>query len=649
MNSWVMRILSKVQQTFAFQLVFFIFIFTLLIFILMFAVNSYMTRRIMVQNAEQIARNLSWESINKIEGILSGIEDLTSSTALLIGSGVLTEGSQSSYINDLIKLKDEIVAVTVAFTPEYLAQNSSHRSYIYNLSQLEYAQTDVTLQAKAYPMEDWFLIPSAKKTDYWSEPWIDQNIGTFPITSYSVPIVKMNKVIGIVRADISLDVLQQIVSSVKLLKTGYAILITGNGTFVTHPADSLILNYSIFSYAKQIEEPVLQDIGRGMVRGKSSFVRLQKTKMFSQRWLYYASISLNKWSIGVIFPDNEIMADLRKVNLIFTAILGFGLIILLTLIYGRIRTIFRPLKTLVSAANKIGSGDFNVKVPETKLNNEVSMLSASFSKMQSELKSYMENLVKTTLEKDKISSEIRFAAQIQQRIIPSNKNLLTDVNEVSVFGILEAADEIGGDLYDAFMIDDKRLCFAIADVFGKGIVASMLMTMVQTLIRSQSKYSQTAVDIVREVNTYLCENNKQSNFITMIVGILDLKTGIVEFCNAGHTPIYIRKSDRRCVRYGDTHCTALGMFEDLKIESSTLQLDMQDFIILFTDGITEAMSDKEAFFGYQRLEELICSLQNPTPEGLVKTILNDVRSFTGQENQTDDLSILVIRFNHPKS
>lgn len=643
-----MRILNRFQQTFAFQLVFFIFIFTLLIFVLMFAINSYMTRKIMVQNAEQTARNLSWESINKIEGILSGIEELTATTAHLIGSGILTETSQQEYLSDLINRKAEIVAVTIAFTQEQLSQKQNRYSYVYNFDQNKLSQVDITLQAKDYQIEDWFLIPVAKNSDYWSEPWIDKLIGTFPITSFSVPILNNNEVIGIVRADVSLEVLQQIVSSVRLLKTGYAILITGNGTFVTHPADSLILNYTIFSYAKQIEEPALHNIGREMVKGSSSFIRLQKSKIYSQRWLYFAPISLNKWSIGVIFPDNEIMADLKKVNLIFSAILSFGLILLLALIYTRIRTIFRPLQTLVSATSKIGSGDFNVKVPETKLNNEVSLLSNSFTKMQSELKTYMDNLVKTTVEKDKISSEIRFAAQIQQRIIPSNINLLTDVNEVSVFGILEAADEIGGDLYDAFMIDERRLCFAIADVFGKGIVASMLMTMVQTLIRSQAKYSQTAVDIVREVNTYLCDNNKQSNFITMIVGILDLKTGSVEFCNAGHTPIYIRKSDRQCVRYGDTHCTALGMFADLEIESSILQLDMQDFIILFTDGITEAMSDKEAFFGYQRLEELICSLQNPTPEGLVKTILNDVRSFTGQENQTDDLSILVIRFNHPK-
>jgi len=644
-----MQILDRIKRTFAFQLVAYIFVFTLLIFFLMFIVNTYMTRKLMVQNAEQIARNLTWESINKIEGILANIEELTKNTAYLISSGTLSEEAQKDYFQNLIEQSNEVTSITVAYTPEHLSRESKISSNVFFLGENEYKLKDFTAIVREYILEDWFIIPIAKKAGYWSEPWIDTKIGTYAITSFSVPIFEGNDIIGIVRSDISLMVLQQIVSSVRLLKTGYAILLTGNGTFVTHPADSLVLNYTIFSYAKQVKNKTLHEVGKEMVSGKSNFIKLPASPNFELRWIYYAPISLNKWSIGVKFPDNEIMADLIKVNYIFSVILGIGLLLLLGLMYSRIRTIFRPLNTLVKATNKIGRGDFDVHLPETKQQNEVSLLTDSFSRMQSELKTYMDNLIQTTLEKDKIATEIQFAAQIQQRIIPSNINLLTDVKEVSVFGILEAADEIGGDLYDAFMIDDRRLCFAIADVFGKGIVASMLMTIVQTLIRSQAKYSQTAKEIVREVNSYLCEHNKQTNFITMIVGILDLKTGQVEFCNAGHTPIYLRKADRQCVRYGDTHCTALGMFDDLKIESTTLQLDMQDYIILFTDGVTEAMSDKEAFFGYQRLEELISSLQNPTPEGIVKTILNDVRSFTGQESQVDDLSILVLKFNHPRS
>jgi sigma-B regulation protein RsbU (phosphoserine phosphatase) len=226
---------------------------------------------------------------------------------------------------------------------------------------------------------------------------------------------------------------------------------------------------------------------------------------------------------------------------------------------------------------------------------------------------------------------------------------LTELREITIYGVLEPAEDIGGDLYDAFMIDDRFLCFAIADVFGKGIVASMMMTMVQTLIRSQSRYSSSAVSLMKEVNSYLCLNNKQGNFITLIVGILDLKTGVVEFCNAGHTPIYMKKANQQCIRFGETHTTALGMFQDLKLESSIIPLDVNDMLVLFTDGVTEAMNEEEHFFGLERLEEIISTMQNPNPEGMAKTILQEVRNFTGQAKQSDDLSLLVLKFNHPRS
>lgn len=614
----------------------------------MFMVNYIMTRKVMVNNAEQNARNLATESIYHIDGILSNLEKQTSSASFLINTVELNHKEQHDYIRELIKNNIEMYAVCVAYTPDYLAKNKGISSSLFFISDSVFVEKDISKYTDEYKLDDWFIIPRVNKKAYWSEPWIDTNLDAQPITSYSVPMFEDGEVIGIIRSDMSLKVLQRIVSSLKLLNTGYAILLSKNGTYVTHPADSLILNYTIFSYAEQLGIKELRTVGREMVNGKSGFCHLPYSKHYSPRWIYFAPITRNHWSIGVKFRDNEIMGDLNKVILTFSVILCFGFLLLLALIYSKVSTIFKPLGSLLKATDKIGSGDFNFELPVIKMDNEVSTLTNAFTKMQSELKSYMENLIKTNREKDKITSEIKFAAQIQQNIIPSNRNLLTQVSEVSIFGILEPAEEIGGDLYDAFMIDDKKMCFAIADVFGKGIVASMLMTMVQTLIRSKAKYVSSIVTLMEEFNTYLCENNKQSNFITLIIGILDLSTGVVEFSNAGHTPLYLRKSNQKCVRFGETHCTALGIFPDLAITSSFIQLDVQDFIILFTDGITEAMSDKEAFFGYNRLESIICQIQHPSPETIVQAILQGVRKFTGQDSQNDDLSILVIKFNHPR-
>jgi sigma-B regulation protein RsbU (phosphoserine phosphatase) len=643
-----MRILRKIRQSIAVQLVIFLFLFSVTIFLLMFLVNTHMSRKIMMINAEQKAEAIAWQSINKIEGILSNLERMTTSTAYLISTHSLSEQELEGYLTDQSNKMGSVMAVTVAYNTEYLLKNQSLKSKHYCMKEGFCKTVIIDEHSSSYKYDDWFIIPTEKENGYWSEPWINTPLHTEPITSYSYPMFDKGEVIGVVRTDVSLNLLQNIVSSIRLLKSGYATLITSNGTYVTHPADSLILNYTIFSLAKHFQVPGLREAGQKIINGESGFVQIKFPVQKYPRWFYYAPISLNKWAVAIVFREDEIMQDLNKVIYVFSFILSIGLFVLLVTFFIRITTIFKPLDLLIRAVRKMGSGDFSVQLPEVKMENEVAVLSGSFSRMQAELKNYMENLVATTREKDKISAEVKFAAQIQQNIIPSDKNMLTEVKEVSIFGVLEPAEIIGGDLYDAFMIDDRRLCLVMADVFGKGIVASMLMTMVQTLIRAQSKYSTSAESLVRAINTYLCENSKQANFVTMLVCVLDLQTGIVDYCNAGHTPIYLRKADRQCVRISETHCTALGIFHDLQIDSSTLQLDAQDFMILFTDGITEAMSDNEAFFGYQRLEEIICSMQNPTPEGIVKAILQDVRSFTQKENQNDDLSILVLKFNHPK-
>jgi len=643
-----MNFLSKIKYRYSLQIAFYIAIITLIIFSLMYTVNTVFVQKIMIKNAEQLAKSMTWEVINKINGTLTKIEKINSNINYLVHNLHIEQKEQSKYIKKQIYEDSEIYSVCVAYTHEYLRRHPYLSSFVLKTKDSLFVEEDISKYASEYELDDWFIIPQVKRKRYWSEPWIDKNVGNETITSFSEPIYENNEVIGIVRTDISLQVLQRTVSSIRIAKVGYAVLLSSNGTFITHPADSLILHYTIFNYTEQVQSTTLNEVGRNMVKGETGFVNIPYSDKYISSWMFYAPISHNNWSVAIKFNENEIMGDQKRVNLIFTIILVLGFIILLLSFQTRITTIFKPLRLLSEAALKIGRGDFQTKIPETKTKNEVSLLTEAFSKMQSELITYTDNLIKTNREKDKITAEIKFAAQIQQNIVPSNQNLIPEIKEVSVYGILESAEEIGGDMYDVFPIDDKRICFAIADVFGKGIVAAMMMTMVHTLIRSKAKLITSVKTLTREINTYLYENNKQSNFITIIVGILDISTGLLEFCNSGHTPIYLRKENQQCIRYGETHTTALGIFPELDITSTVIQLSVEDCLIMFTDGITEAMSENEIFFGYERLESIVCQLQNPTPESIIKAILKGVRSFTGHDKQSDDLSILVIKLNHPK-
>ncbi|MDZ4181490.1 MAG: SpoIIE family protein phosphatase, partial [Candidatus Cloacimonadaceae bacterium] len=407
-------------------------------------------------------------------------------------------------------------------------------------------------------------------------------------------------------------------------------------------------NYTIFGLAEQYDDPLLRRIGQEMISGKTGFRKIIGNTYFKDKWIYFMPLSSNRWSMAIIIDRKEIFADLTSLILItiLTSIVTF--LATAWIIYFKTYQVHRPLQVLAKAANQIGSGEFEVPLPVSSNLYEIQTLTDSFTVMQKSLKDYIANLKRITEEKNKIFTEVVFASDIQKSLIPPNEKFATTREEIRAFGILEPAGEIGGDLYDYFMIDENHFCFGIADVLGKGIVAAMTMTMVTTLLRSIAPYYETPYDMLTTLNTFLCKNEQESNFVTIILGIIDLRTGQLCFSNAGHVPLYLRKKDRRVIRFGETHSTAIGVFDDIKIGSEILQLDPGDELIMFTDGITEAMSSKEILFGTERLEDILNKLQNPLPETTASAILNGVRQFSDPDQFRDDITILIVEFIHPR-
>jgi sigma-B regulation protein RsbU (phosphoserine phosphatase) len=647
-----MRQIRIIRKTLAFQVAAFIIGLSVIIFLVMLLSHNFLIRKVMMHNAEDMARSVSLENVYRIENVLSRVENHTKFVNFTISHHPENNNHVIRFITQLLLENRAYKSIAIAYDPDLQKDNPHLTSGLFYLENSTLIQTPFDVTKPEYIYEDWYAIPVTVKTPYWTEPWFSNAGRGNLVSSFAIPIVDEGKgiILGVVRIDVSLQVMQSIVSSIRMLSTGYAFLISHNGTIVTHPADSLIMNYSVYSYAQQIGSKEIILMGKDMAKGGAGFKRLiTPYRLHDKRWVYYSPVSKNGWSIGVVFSENELFSDLRRISIIFSLILCIGFFFIVTIVYYRIVLRLKPLTALLNVTNRLGTGDFEAELPILKSENEISELTLAFVRMQQELKTYLINLVNINKAKEKIETEIRIAAEVQKNLIPSNVNHLNGITELGVYGVFQPAGEVGGDLYDVFQKDKYHVCFAIADVFGKGIVASMIMTMVQTLLRSKAKHVDTVSSMAKEINTFLCDNNQQSNFLTLIVGFIDLRTGIVEYSNCGHTPLYLKKPNQQCLRFGETHSTALGIFPNLSISSFSLQLEEGDELIVFTDGITEAMSQNEAFFGYERLENAMCGLPNPDPETVCNSILSAVRRFTGSSEQSDDISILVIKYNHPQS
>jgi len=245
---------------------------------------------------------------------------------------------------------------------------------------------------------------------------------------------------------------------------------------------------------------------------------------------------------------------------------------------------------------------------------------------------------------DSILHELNVASEIQQSILPHNfiKN-----ESLEIFAEMAAAKEVGGDFYDFFWVDKEKtkLALVIADVSGKGVAAALFMTVSRTLIRAHA-YSKdkTPGACLDEVNNILCKDNKNVMFVTTFYAILDLQAGTLSYCNAGHNRPYIVHSDGKVEAISQFHGMALGVTEDNHYKEDTLNLRSGDVLFLYTDGVTEAEKSDGNMYGEKRLMENLNQHKDLAADELVHTIKSEISQFVSGYQQSDDITILAMRY-----
>ncbi|MBF0506938.1 MAG: PP2C family protein-serine/threonine phosphatase [Nitrospirae bacterium] len=268
----------------------------------------------------------------------------------------------------------------------------------------------------------------------------------------------------------------------------------------------------------------------------------------------------------------------------------------------------------------------------------------AFHSMRDSLKDYIRQLAETTAAKEKIESELKIASDIQMSILPRIFPPFPDRPEFDIFALIEPAKEVGGDFYDFFQVDDTHLCFTIADVSGKGVPAALYMAVTKTLIMSVAKEGITADRILMKVNDELSRDNDVNMFVTIFCGILDISTGEVCYANGGHNPPLVIRKDGDISFLGEAGGLVIGAFEGMTYTLEKLMLGPGDTLFMYTDGVTEAMNEKEELFSDERLERELASLNAVDIQRLVSGIMDKIIFFTGGAPQSDDITMLAVRF-----
>jgi len=267
--------------------------------------------------------------------------------------------------------------------------------------------------------------------------------------------------------------------------------------------------------------------------------------------------------------------------------------------------------------------------------------------LATELSARTESLRATVANKARIESEMNAAQEIQRGLLPKLLPKCPNRDEFALHALIQPALGVGGDLYDYFWVDPHRFFFMIGDVSEKGVPAALLMAVTSTLIKNHVPSNASLCDAIAKVNDALAESNEALMFVTMFCGLLDVRTGELEYCDGGHNAPCLVPREAPVTMLEKKTGIALGFEPGFRFQSGKITLRAGDCIFLYTDGITEAMNSQRNLYTEERLQTTLDRLRDLKLPDLVGGVMDDVRLFAAGAPQSDDIAMLVIRYQGP--
>ena len=605
----------------------------------------------------------SMESATKvIDNRMRNIETAVNVAAEYGGVAAADEKQVLRFLDGFISSLDDITAATILYKADYFPQHGRYFAptvvrdsagngiHHYEIGGPEhnfcYLETD----------SNW-VYTNKLKHGYWSLPFVA--ISTrHAMVSYSVPLYDSNgSIFAVLCASVDLRWVEKIVEEAKPYEYAKVSVLSRDARFICHPDPNSVMSVNAIALAREKGGEKAVELTNKMLRLEygidtmtapliTSKTSVDSTSTTPQKTedlvVYYAPIERMQWSVSYTIPESKIMEHPNELGRNMLKLLAILLVVISMVIYIIIRAQLYPLKQLVKSAQNVAEGNFKMKLPVINTQDEISRLRDAFESMQVSLDEYFNKLQETAASKASIESELRIASGIQMAMLPKTYPPYPDREDIDIYGSLTPAKEIGGDIFD-FYIRDEKLFFCIGDVSGKGVPASLVMAVTKTLFRSVSSHEASPERIVTSINETMSEKNDSNMFVTLFVGVLDLPSGRMRYCNAGHdAPVLMGMSVGHLPVDSNV---PVGVMPHWKFTAQETKIDPQTVIFLYTDGLTEAENESHGQFGEKRMLETASNkLKEMSPKAIIEKMTEEVNAFVGNAEQSDDLTMLAIQY-----
>ncbi|MEO7319364.1 MAG: SpoIIE family protein phosphatase [Chthoniobacteraceae bacterium] len=629
-----------------------------LLFALVVGFGTLRSYQQVAKNAERSSRALAQAHAAKLDVLLREAQKIPELMAVQLEEGDFdTEEKLLRYMRGVVgKNHGRIYGSCVAFKPHgFSPEVSGYAPYYYwPKDKLEFEQ--LAKPEYNYFQWDWYRRPRDAGRPVWSEPYFDDGGGQTLMITYSVPFKRDDLFHGIVTIDIALeDLLSQVRRIAQdeesmLGAGGYAFIISKQGKFLAFPGEG---TEHVMEHELKSRNP---ELAAKMQMGREGVLKTHSPHDGQPAWVAFAPILLgpldddapdafrSEMSLGIVSVEAGAMDPATRL-LTRQSLIGLaGLAALFAAIIIVARSISRPIRELADAAQQIADGNLELKIASGSNTDEVQHLTTAFNKMTKDLRMQMQKLSYTTTVRERMEGELSAARSIQMSLLPKTFPAFPDRPEIDIHAIIRPAREVGGDLYDYFFLDEHRLAVVIGDVAGKGVPAALVMAVTKSLVKATALAGHDAGEIIARVNDELCEEVEDGMFITLLFAILNITTGELEYCNAGHLSPLLLRTDHTITPLDGGHAPALALVKGLPFPAARHTLTPGDTLFFFTDGVTEALSSSRQFYTPQRLQIILREVHAEPVAKITRAVVQDVSTFCGEREQADDISVMALRW-----
>ncbi len=635
------RAFSLVKKSLPLRLSLLVVVFAAIVLIAALGFMFEVSRQAIRQEAINRATNQLDNTVLRVTNIMDRVEVATNNIEWLVRRHLNAPDSMFVYTRQILENNPDLNGCSIAFEPNFYPE----RGRYFSAYSLNNNGTILTTQEGnehyEYFYMDWYQLCKLLDRPVWTEPFLNFNPyginSDEMIASYCKPMKKNNgEYIGTVSVDISLEWLSKTISAVKPYPHSYSIMIGQGGTYFVHPDSNKLVYQSIFTESMEQPDSAMVELGHAMQRGEHGMRQLKVDN--EDCFVFFKPLGTTGWSVAIVCTENDIFGGFNKLRRTVTGTVFGGLLLLMLVCGLSIRHELKPLTRLARQAETIASGDFSMTLPQDDRTDEIGQLSQTFTNMQHSLVNYIEELKDTTTQKASIERELKVASEIQMSMVPRIFPPFPDREDIDLYASISPAKEVGGDLYDYF-IQDEKLNFCVGDVSGKGVPASLFMAVTRNLFRIVAQQGLSPVEIANQINTILSKDNDQAMFVTMFIGKVDLRTGHLDYCECGHNAPVI-DGQFLDMKY---HNQPLGLIEDVPFYGESIENIKGKQILLYTDGLNEAENSNQEILGNERLIELMQDMQNMNARQVVDLLTVAVEEHRAGAEPNDDLTLLCLR------